>query len=80
MSCRVLKRGVEKFVLETIKTLARENECTLLKGEYIETTKNALVKNHYNALGFRSIVGNSWELNPFVEQSNRNYIQSKENG
>lgn len=79
MSCRVLKRGVEKFVLETIMAIARKNGFKLLKGEYLETPKNALVKDHYKELGFRLCKGGSWELNPFDENNNKNFIERKEN-
>jgi FkbH-like protein len=81
MSCRVLKRGVEKFILETIKTIAREEGFKLLTGEYLETTKNALVKDHYKDLGFDSVgAGNFWQLNPYQGHNNKNFIQTKENG
>ncbi|MDV7140125.1 HAD-IIIC family phosphatase [Maribacter sp. TH_r10] len=52
MSCRVLKRGMEKFVLNTIVDYAKENGFTILKGEHIPTAKNVLVKDHYTDLGF----------------------------
>ncbi|PRX55305.1 HAD-IIIC family phosphatase [Flagellimonas meridianipacifica] len=52
MSCRVLKRGMENFVLNTIVTFAKENNFDFLKGEYIPTPKNKLVENHYKDLGF----------------------------
>ena len=78
MSCRVLNRGVEKFVLESLKTIARENDFRLLTAEYLETTKNALVKDHYKNLGFDAIGGgNTWELNPFQRQNNKNFIETK---
>ncbi|MEP7263873.1 MAG: HAD-IIIC family phosphatase [Bacteroidota bacterium] len=52
MSCRVLKRGMENLVLNTIVSKAHENGFTTLKGEFIPTSKNALVENHYKDLGF----------------------------
>ncbi|MES1159524.1 MAG: HAD-IIIC family phosphatase [Bacteroidota bacterium] len=52
MSCRVLKRGMENFVLNTIVDLARSNGFAQLAGEYIATSKNGMVKNHYPDLGF----------------------------
>lgn len=54
MSCRVLKRGMEKFTLNTIVGVARKKGYTFLKGEYIPTPKNGLVKDHYQQLGFES--------------------------
>ena len=52
MSCRVLKRGMENFTLNTIAGFAKEKGYTYLKGEYIQTTKNEMVKDHYQKLGF----------------------------
>lgn len=53
MSCRVLKRGMENFVLNTLIEFAKENNFEILKGEYIYTPKNDLVKEHYKNLGFK---------------------------
>ena len=52
MSCRVLKRGMEAFVLNTIIDYAQFNQYSTLKGEFIPTLKNDLVKDHYQNLGF----------------------------
>ena len=61
MSCRVLKRGMENFVLNTIVKFAKENNYTQLRGEYLPTEKNEMVKDHYQNLGF-SKVDQYWEL------------------
>ena len=52
MSCRVLKRGMENFVLNTIASFAKKKGYTVLKGEYLPTAKNEMVKDHYINLGF----------------------------
>ena len=52
MSCRVLKRGMEDFTLNTIVEYARENGFKTIIGEYIPTAKNRMVENHYPGLGF----------------------------
>ena len=52
MSCRVLKRGVEQFVLAQLINWAKANNFELITGQYIPTPKNALVKDHYEELGF----------------------------
>ena len=52
MSCRVLKRGMENFVLNTIADYAIKNGFNRLVGEYIPTLKNGLVQDHYLNLGF----------------------------
>jgi FkbH-like protein len=61
MSCRVLKRGMELFTLDTIIEYAYENGFTKIVGEYLPTAKNNLVKDHYAKLGFTQRDG-LWEL------------------
>lgn len=61
MSCRVLKRGMENFTLNTIVDAARSKGISKLVGEYLPTKKNGLVKDHYQNLGFVAI-GDLWEL------------------
>ena len=55
MSCRVLKRGVEAFLLNHLCDLAAARGVTKILGEYIPTAKNVIVKDHYTGLGFREI-------------------------
>lgn len=55
MSCRVLKRGMEQFTLNIIAAFAVEHRFRYLKGEYLETPKNAMVKEHYYSLGFKPV-------------------------
>ena len=52
MSCRVLKRTMENFVLNTIVEDLNKIGCLNLFGEYIPTAKNNLVVDHYKNLGF----------------------------
>jgi FkbH-like protein len=52
MSCRVLKRGMENFTMNTLAAYARENGFGKIIGEYIPTPKNSMVENHYPGLGF----------------------------
>lgn len=52
MSCRVLKRGMENFTLNTIVKYAKENGFKKIIGEYIATQKNSMVEEHYQELGF----------------------------
>ncbi len=67
MSCRVLKRGVEHFLLDHLCRLAGQRGLKAIRGEYIPTSKNGLVRQHYADLGF-SQTGNGddgrtlWEL------------------
>jgi FkbH-like protein len=62
MSCRVLKRGVENTVLNSILQVAKENGMREIVGEYISTSKNALVKDHYRDLGFKDVGESRWSL------------------
>lgn len=52
MSCRVLKRGVEKLVLNSIVAAAEKAGCKTVTGEYLPTVKNGMVKEHYTNLNF----------------------------
>ncbi len=61
MSCRVLKRGMENFVLNTIVSFAKNKGYQYLKGEYLPTAKNGMVKDHYKNLVFTE-VENNWIL------------------
>ena len=67
MSCRVLKRGVERFLLNYLSEAAQSRGLTHIQGDYIPTTKNELVRNHYAELGFRIVETKpdgrtSWQL------------------
>lgn len=52
MSCRVLKRGMENFTLNTLVAYAKENGFKKIIGEYLPTLKNGMVNDHYPNLGF----------------------------
>ena len=52
MSCRVLKRGMENFVTNTIVQSGIRHGFKRLKGEFIPTAKNGMVEDHYKNLGF----------------------------
>jgi predicted enzyme involved in methoxymalonyl-ACP biosynthesis len=55
MSCRVLKRGMENFVMNKIVSTTLGNGYSKIRGEYIPSQKNAMVKDHYQHLGFKRI-------------------------
>lgn len=76
MSCRVLKRGMENFTLNTIVNLAKENGFEYLKAEYVLTAKNEMVKDHYHNLGFIEREGFWFLLLDSYEQKN-NFIIKK---
>ena len=76
MSCRVLKRGMENFVLNTLVETAKENGFTTLKGEYLQTPKNEMVKDHYLNLGFKQN-NTFWELDINSYENKKNFINRK---
>lgn len=55
MSCRVLKRGMENFTLNSIVEKVKEAGYKRIEAEYIPTPKNSMVAEHYDRLGFTLI-------------------------
>ncbi len=74
MSCRVLKRGMEEFIINTVVTTAKENGFDTVIGEYIKTPKNSMVADIYEKHGFEAIGNNRFILrvNDYVPE--KNYI------
>jgi FkbH-like protein len=52
MSCRVLKRGVERLLANHLFERAKEMKVQLVRGAYVPTAKNKMVENLYPELGF----------------------------
>jgi FkbH-like protein len=52
MSCRVLGRQVEQATLNILAEKAREMGCSHIIGHYRPTASNAMVRTHYQKLGF----------------------------
>jgi len=78
MSCRVLKRNVEEFVLNHLVEMAKANGFIRITGEYIPTPKNGLVKDHYLNLGFKPAENNAWELNVEEYTFKNNFIKNSQ--
>ncbi len=57
MSCRVLKRGMENFTLNSMVEVAKAKGYKRIIGEYLPTPKNKMVELHYPGLGFNPING-----------------------
>jgi FkbH-like protein len=55
MSCRVISRRVEEFVLDRLVEVAREDGVEALTARYVPTKKNGLVSSHYERLGFELV-------------------------
>lgn len=76
MSCRVLKRGMENFVLNTLINFAKQHGYPFLKGEYLPTPKNEMVKDHYERLGFTE-EQNYWLLDTNTYADKKCFIRIK---
>ena len=77
MSCRVLKRDVESFVLNELVRIAKEEGVSYLIGERLPTKKNIIVKDHYKNLGFEERA-NKWYLAIDTYNNRENFITKKE--
>lgn len=81
MSCRVLNRGVEAFIMNHIYDTARNAGAKHIEGLYRPTPKNGMVKEHFAKLGFvktsESKDGEtSWRLDiSDSRQALKNYIE-----
>ena len=80
MSCRVLKRGMENFTLNTMVERARLAGYKYIIGEYIPTPKNKMVEQHYPNLGFSKIESesNKYLLDLLSYSPKECYITKKE--
>ena len=52
MSCRVLKRGMEEFIINSTVEACRKSGIKKLTGQYIPTAKNGMVADIYERFGF----------------------------
>ncbi len=52
MSCRVLGRGVEEYLMNYLVEQAAQRGLAVIAGEYTPTPKNAMVKEFYGRFGF----------------------------
>lgn len=68
MSCRVLKRDMECAMLDRLVEEAQKQDIHVLRGYYIKSPKNNMVKDFYRNFGFLKVSENEgedsvWELN-----------------
>lgn len=73
MSCRILKRDMESFILNAIVEKCNELNYSKIIGEFIPSTKNEIVANHYKRLGFNK-KNNTWVLKEKNYVPKDNYI------
>ena len=62
MSCRVLKRGVEKLLFNKIISDLRINNIKNLYAQYLPTKKNSLVKNLLKEFGMKENKSNNYSI------------------
>ena len=81
MSCRVIKRDLEKAIFDYINKECIKRNVKLLRGIFIPSKKNMLVKKHYESLGFELKSKDKfeiWELNPKkIDKLTNNFIKLK---
>ncbi len=63
MSCRVLKRGMEEFIINHMVKTASDNGFKVILAEYLPTAKNHMVKDIYETMGFTRMQENTFKLN-----------------
>ncbi len=62
MSCRVLKRGMEEFIINKMIETAKANGFEKVSSEYLPTPKNKMVKDIYSTFGFREKAEGQYEI------------------
>lgn len=75
MSCRVLKRGMEEFIINKVIETAKENGFEKVMGEYIKTPKNAMVADIYSRMGFVAVDETHFEADVTCFKYNKTYIK-----
>ena len=78
MSCRVLKRGMEQFIADSILRAAREAGVARVVGEYLPTPKNAMVKDLYASMGFRPLGDGLYEARVDDYRNHQTFITEEE--
>lgn len=71
MSCRVLKKGVENYILSQLIDICKERKVCKISGSYRRSKKNNMVSDLYNRLGFMEKNGNDDAYKSFyIEEVN----------
>lgn len=79
MSCRVLKRGMEEFIINSLVDLVRKSGFERITGEYIQTAKNSMVSDIYPRMGFESLGNGQYSLKINDFKILQTYIGGNEN-
>ena len=83
MSCRVLKRGMEDFMLNTIVDYAQKKGFERIIGEYLPTRKNEMVAHLYDKLGFTALTSTEtkkYQLDVASYNLHKCHITTQSNG
>jgi FkbH-like protein len=79
MSCRVLNRGFEKFIINHLVEEAKGKHVNKIAGEYLPRPKNKIVKDLYKNIGFKQSEGNKWILDISTFSHQVNFIKKEIN-
>jgi len=74
MSCRVLGRYLEQWILSKIFELGKRNKIKFIIGEYVPSKKNILVKELYKNYGFKKITN----YKDLPNQIRKNFLNNSE--
>ena len=77
MSCRVLERSFEQYIINKILNFFEEKNYNVLLAEYVETKKNLLVKDMYKTLGFSKLKSNNYSISLKNFKKLKTYIKDK---
>ena len=88
MSCRVLKRDVERTLLDSLVSRAKARGVRTIHGYYLPTPKNGMVADLFSKLGFTAAPelqaslpagGTAWSLHVDTYQPGSKHIKKMEN-
>lgn len=77
MSCRVLKRDVEKAMLDALVEECNKQNIKIITGKYIPTAKNGMVKDLYKEFGFKKISEDESGSTEWEYQTEGHIIQNR---
>ncbi len=77
MSCRVLKRGMEEFIVNSIIAVAKEDGYGIVEGGYLKTAKNSMVADIYEKMGFCRLSDISFRAETDTFLNNKTYIMEE---
>ena len=82
MSCRVLKRGLEDAVMNTLVETAKSKNIRQIFGYYYSTAKNGMTRNFYAEMGFELYSQEDkgravWSLDPDSYQRKTTYMETE---